>query len=162
MKSTNQSRRSFLGAASLAGTALATGSIAANQASAAGSGIGRKVMGQSPSPLYSQAVAFDRLIFVAGVVGQKPGGGEPISPNFEVQCRQALENLKASVRASGSTMANVLKCTCFLTDGADFPTMNKVYRSFFPDAPPARSTVVVRELVVPGAKLEIDCVTCLK
>ena len=58
-------------------------------------------------------------------------------------------------------MSNVMKCTCFLVDMADFPTFNKIYRTYFPADPPARSTVVVKELVVKGAKIEIDCVTCL-
>ena len=58
-------------------------------------------------------------------------------------------------------MSNVLKCTGFLVESADFGTYNELYRNFFPSDPPARSTVVVKELVVPGAKLEIDCVACL-
>ena len=58
-------------------------------------------------------------------------------------------------------MDKVMKCTCFLTDVRDFPTMNKLFVEFFPTDPPARSTVVVTELVVAGAKLEIDCATCL-
>ncbi|MEK6799711.1 MAG: RidA family protein [Planctomycetota bacterium] len=110
---------------------------------------------------FSRAVKYGGLIHVSGVMGNKPGSLEMASADFEPQCRQTLENLKASVEAAGATMASVLKCTCFLTDAADFETMNKVYKTFFPTSPPARSTVVVKALVLPGGKIEIDCVACV-
>ena len=161
MKSKDESRRAFLGRASVAGAAMAVAGGAVTTASAAEAGKGRRVIGGSPFATFTRAVAFDRVVFVAGVVGHKPGTGKFVSTEFEPQCRQALANLKGSVEAAGSSMAEVLKCNCFLTDVADFATFNEVYKSFFQSNPPARSTVVVKELVVPGAKLEIDCVTCL-
>ncbi len=161
MKTNHQSRRTFLGKASIAGAALAASGGSVATASATGTAQGKRVIGGSPYASFSRAVAFDRVVFVAGVVGQKPGTRELASSGFAVQCRQALENLKASVEASGSSMEKVLKCNCFLTDVADFPAFNKIYVGYFPSDPPARSTVVVKELVVPNARLEIDCVACL-
>lgn len=158
----NGSRRQFLGKVAVAAPAAAVLGGAGSAAMAAGSSGGRRVVGGSPYPTFSRAVAFDRVIFVSGVVGQKPGTRDLASTEFEPQCRQALENLKVSVEAAGSGMDKVLKCGCFLTDVNDFATFNRIYVSFFPKDPPARSTVVVKELVVPGAKLEIDCVTCVE
>ncbi len=155
-----ESRRAFIGRAA-AGVGAAGVIGGATTASASESTGGRRVVGGSPYATFSRAVAFDGIVFVAGVVGQKPGTRELASADFAGQCRQAMANLKASVEAAGSSMDKVLKCGCFLTDAADFPTFNEIYVRFFPSSPPARSTVIVKELVVPGAKLEIDCVVCL-
>ena len=73
------------------------------------------------------------------------------------QTKSTLENVKRVFEMAGTTMANAVKCTVFLIDGADFQGMNQAYREFWPSAPPARTTVIVKGLVVPGAKLEIEC-----
>ena len=67
----------------------------------------------------------------------------------------------AVVDAGGSTMANVVKCSVFLTDVKDFAGMNTVYREFFPKEPPARATVVVAALVSAAAKVEIECIAAI-
>ncbi len=158
----NQGRREFLGKVVVGGPVVAAAAGAgATLASATESGGTRRVVPARPGAPFSRAVLLDNLIYVAGVVGRKPNSKELASRDFRPQCRQAMENLKASVEASGSTMARVLKCNCFLTEVSDFPVMNELFRSYFPSDPPARSTVVVKELVVPGAKIEIDCVAGL-
>ena len=121
---------------------------------------GKKVI-PGNSPNLSRAVGFERMLFVSGVLGVDPQSRKLASAEFEGQCRQALTNLKASVEAGGATLSQVLKCTCFLVEPADFEAFNKIYRDFFPQDPPARSTVVVKELVMAGAKIEIDCVAHL-
>lgn len=154
-----QSRRNFvggLGAAALAGAALAGGRTALAQ-DPRPKRRGKKVTPGSPYPTFSRAVAIDGLVFVSGVLGQKPGTRDLASTDFAGQCRQAMENLKASVEASGSSMDRVVKCQCFLTEQKDFATFNKIYVGYFPKDPPARSTVIVKDLVAAGAKLEIDC-----
>lgn len=161
MASNDGSRRAFLGSVSAAGAALAATGAVASTAEAGSSVQGRKATEARPGAPFSRAVSFNGVVFVAGVVGRAPGQDDIESSGFKTQCDQALKNLKASVEAAGSTMANVLKCNCFLTDIEDFPTFNKIFRGYFPSSPPARSTVIVKELVVPGAKLEIDCVTCV-
>ena len=160
MYTNGESRREFLGKASLAAPMLAVTGVAATTAAADESAPQRRVVSGSPAPFFSRAVAFGKLIYVSGVLGTKAGLRELASADFEGQCKQALDNLKASVEAAGSSMDKVLKCTCFLTEAADFDAMNKVYRTYFPNDPPARSTIAVKELVLAGAKFEIDCATC--
>jgi 2-iminobutanoate/2-iminopropanoate deaminase len=104
----------------------------------------------------SPAVRVGDLLFLSGVTGNKPGGGLA-DGGIEGQTRQALENVKSTLALAGATMADVAKCTVFLTDASSFAAMNQVYREFFPTDPPARSTVVVAALVAPNALIEIEC-----
>ena len=156
-----KTRREFLGAGSIAVPAAVLLGGAAAADAAADTLQDRRAISGRPGASFSRAVAFDRIAFVSGVIAKKPGARGLVSPDFELQCRQVLENLKASVEAAGSNLSLVLKCGCFLTDVEDFPAFNRMFAEFFPSDPPARSTVVVKELVAAGAKLEVDCVTCL-
>jgi 2-iminobutanoate/2-iminopropanoate deaminase len=79
----------------------------------------------------------------------------------EGQTRVALESVKKVFVAAGTTMANTTKCTVFLVNLKDFAGMNSAYKDFFPEAPPARSTVVVVALVSAGAKVEIECIAAM-
>jgi 2-iminobutanoate/2-iminopropanoate deaminase len=68
-----------------------------------------------------------------------------------------LENFRAVLTAAGSSLDRVLKTTVFLRDMADFPRMNEVYARYFPDNPPARSTVQAARLPR-DVSVEIDCI----
>ena len=115
-----------------------------------------------PGGVLSSAVRVGDLVFLSGALGTKPGGGGLADGGIEGQTRQALENIKASAALAGVTMADIAKCTVFLTDVANFQAMNGVYREFFPANPPARTTVVVAALVVEGAVIEIECMAAAR
>ena len=106
---------------------------------------------------YSQAVRVGDLIYTAGQAGLVPGTKEFAGPDIESQTRQTLENIKAILRAGGSCMEHVAKTTVFLIDLGEFARMNAVYAEFFPENPPARSTVQVTALPL-GARVEIEAV----
>jgi 2-iminobutanoate/2-iminopropanoate deaminase len=72
------------------------------------------------------------------------------------ETRQTLENIKRVLEHAGSSMDRVVKCTVFLQDIADYAAMNEVYATFFPEDPPARSTVAGSGLAL-GARVEIEC-----
>lgn len=106
---------------------------------------------------YSQAIRIEGLIFTAGQVGLDPATMELVDGEIEAQTRQVLTNLKHVLECASSALNFVIKTTVFLQDMGDFAKMNAVYAEFFPENPPARSTVQVAALPK-GAMVEIECV----
>lgn len=105
---------------------------------------------------YSQGIHSGNLLFVSGQLGADPVTGE-LGPDTVAQTKQALENLTAVLAAAGFSLGEVVKTTIFLADLADFPLVNGVYAGFFPEAPPARSTVQVARLPK-DARVEIEAI----
>ena len=108
---------------------------------------------------YSHAVAAGDFLFTSGQIPLVPETGKLAGDTIEVQTEQVLKNLEAVLRANGMTFANVIKTTVFITDLADFGTINAIYATRFPENPPARSCVQVAALPA-GAKLEIELIAC--
>jgi 2-iminobutanoate/2-iminopropanoate deaminase len=106
---------------------------------------------------YSQGVRLGDFIFTAGQLGLVPGTKEFAGPEIKAQTRQALENIKGVLEASGSCLEHVVKVTVFLQDMGEFGLMNGVYAEFFPENPPARSAVQVAALPL-GGRVEIEAV----
>ena len=106
---------------------------------------------------YSQAIILDGMVYCSGQVGLDPATGQLVEGDVRTQAQRALQNLSAVLEAAGSSLANVVKTTVFLTDMANFTAMNEIYASFFGDTPPARSTVAVSELPK-GAQVEIEAI----
>jgi 2-iminobutanoate/2-iminopropanoate deaminase len=97
--------------------------------------------GTAPQNLpFSQGIKAGDMVFVSG---QGPIGpdGKVVPGDIRAQTRLTLENFRKVVSAAGSTMDNVVQTTVYLLDLADFPAMNEVYSSFFPEPRPARATV---------------------
>ena len=94
---------------------------------------------------YSQAVRIGDLLFTSGQIALLPNG-ELLEGDVAAQTEQVMKNLQAVLEAGGSSLANAVKCTCFLNDMADFGTINEVYGRFFEGEPPARSAVEVARL----------------
>jgi 2-iminobutanoate/2-iminopropanoate deaminase len=94
---------------------------------------------------YSQAVRSGNLIFTSGSIALRPDGSL-VEGGISEQTVQVMENLAAVLAAAGSSLAQAVKCTCFLADMNDFAPFNAVYARYFPSNPPARSTVEVARL----------------
>ena len=106
---------------------------------------------------YSQAIAAGELVFASGQIALDPTTGQLIEGDVRAQTRQALGNLAAVLEQAGTTLAQVVKTTIFLTTMEHFAAVNEVYGEFFSGEPPARSTVAVAGL--PRAALvEIEAV----
>ena len=125
---------------------------------------GKKIVATEKAPRaigpYSQAVCIDGYVFTAGQVGLDPITMDLVEGGIGAQTRQVLTNLSHVLEASDSGLNFVIKTTVFLQDMNDFAAMNTVYSEFFPDNPPARSTVQVAGLPK-GALVEIECVAFL-
>jgi 2-iminobutanoate/2-iminopropanoate deaminase len=109
---------------------------------------------------YSQAIQTESLVFTAGQVGLDPNTMELVEGGIEAQTRQVLTNLKHVLEKANSGLNFVVKTTVFLQDLGDFIQMNSIYAEFFPENPPARSTVQVAALPK-GALVEIECMALL-
>lgn len=105
---------------------------------------------------YSQAVVAGPFIFTSGQIGINPLTGQ-LRIGIEEQTRQVLANLAAVLEAAGSSMDRIVKTTIFLTDIAEFATVNRIYAEAFSGDPPARSTVQVAALPL-GALVEIEAI----
>ena len=116
--------------------------------------------GGAPEPAgpYSHAVVANGFVYVSGQgpvnlqTGSAPDG-------FEDQVRQTFENLGTILEAAGSGLGDVVKVNAYVTDLTRFARFNEVYREFFAQDPPARTTVGVDLL---GILVEVDCVAVVR
>ena len=110
-----------------------------------------------PGVPFSEAVRVDNLLYVSGAIGMVPGKLELVPGGLQAEGKQALQNLKTTVEANGYTMRDVVKCTVMLADISKWGEFNEVYKSFFTEPYPARSTVEAARLPR-DARIEIDAI----
>ena len=107
-------------------------------------------------PHFSPYVVAGDLVFVSGQLGFGDDGAL-VGKDIEAQTERALHNLEAVLRQAGLARRDIVKATCWITNGEDFARFNAAYAAFFGDHKPARSTVV-SGLAAPGAVVEIEAV----
>jgi 2-iminobutanoate/2-iminopropanoate deaminase len=110
---------------------------------------------------YSQGIRSGGFLFCSGQIPLDPATGKMVGGGIKVQTERVLQNLEAVLTSGGASLRSVVKTTVYLADLADFPAMNGVYGTFFPENPPARATVQVAKLPA-GALVEIDAVASLE
>ena len=116
--------------------------------------------GNAPEPAgpYSHAVVAGDFVYVSGQGPVQPETGE-MPDSFEEQVRQTLNNVRSILEAAGSGLDRVVKVNAYITDLTRFSEFNDVYKEFFQDAPPARTTVATALL---GILVEVDCVAIVE
>src|SRR4051794_22279239 len=114
---------------------------------------GAKAAGQ-----YSHAVIANGLVFVSGQ-GPADPATNIVPDSFVAQVRQTIRNVQTILRGAGAELADVVKVNTYLSDVTRFQEYNEIYKEFFPESPPARTTVG-SQLV--GIQVEIDCVAVLR
>ena len=113
----------------------------------------------APAPLgpYSQAIVAGDTIYVSGQIPLDPATGQLDAESIEAATHRVLKNIGLLLEAGGFTFDNVVKCSIFMADLGQFPAMNAVYGSYFPNTPPARETVQVVRLPM-DVPIEISCI----
>jgi 2-iminobutanoate/2-iminopropanoate deaminase len=106
---------------------------------------------------YSQGIKAGGFVFVSGQVAIDPATQNVIQGDVKAQTERICQNLKAILEAAGSDLESVVKSTVFLRSMEDFAAMNEVYRRYFKNEPPARSTVAVVGLPK-DVQVEIDVI----
>ncbi|HYF94148.1 MAG TPA: Rid family detoxifying hydrolase [Symbiobacteriaceae bacterium] len=112
--------------------------------------------GPKPGGPYTPAIIAGGFVFVSGQVPKKPGTSELVKGDIAAQTRQVLENVKLTLEAAGSSLADVVKVTAHLADMANFAVFNEVYAGYFPEPRPVRTTV--QSVMAPGVGVEVDVI----
>jgi 2-iminobutanoate/2-iminopropanoate deaminase len=109
---------------------------------------------------YSQAVVSNGFAFLSGQIPLDPATAKIVDGDIAEQTERVLENLKAVLKACGTSLTKVVKTTVYLKDMGEFAKMNEVYARYFPENPPARATVEVARLPR-DVRVEIDCIASI-
>lgn len=108
----------------------------------------------SSAPINDAVRAGKHLWLVA--IAEDPLSGEIVEGGIEAQTRRCIDNLAIALKAAGGSLRNLVMVQIFLTDSADAAGMNAVYCEYFTEQPyPVRATVVVKELLAAGLKIEM-------
>ena len=105
---------------------------------------------------FSPAVRVGDMLYLAGQIGTDSTGAL-VKGGIEAETRQTMQNIANVLAKTGSSMDRVVKCTAFLADMKEWPTMNGIYATFFPDNKPARSALGATGLAL-GARVEVECI----
>lgn len=115
----------------------------------------------APKPVgpYNHAVMFNGLLYVSGVIGLDPSTNKMVE-GIQLQTRQVLNSMGHILRQGGSCFENILKITIMLEDITEFAQVNEIYKEYFLQRAPARSTYQVGKLPL-NARIEIDCIAAV-
>ena len=130
--------------------------LAGSTAFAAGKVVSTEKAPKAIGP-YSQAVWAGNLLFLSGQIGLVPETGKMIEGGTLVEAEQIFKNIGAILESQGLGFKDIVKVTVFGMDIKEFPEVNKLYATFFPENPPARSFVQAAALPA-GANIEIEVV----
>jgi 2-iminobutanoate/2-iminopropanoate deaminase len=113
--------------------------------------------GPKPAGPYSHAVVSGGFVFISGQGPVDPETGT-MPDAFADQVRQTLKNVRTILEAAGSGLDEIVKVNAYVTDLTRFQEFNEVYKEFFTNDPPARTTVGTSLL---GFLVEIDCIAAV-
>ncbi len=111
----------------------------------------------APAPVgpYSQAVRAGNYLFCSGQIAIDPKTNQVVLGSVQEQTELVMKNIEGVLKAADATWSQIVKTTIFLTDMTDFPKVNEIYGRYFPENPPARSTIAVAALPK-GVNVEVE------
>ena len=110
---------------------------------------------------FCEAVRYGDILYLSGQIGDTGNSNQLVEGGITEQTRQTMLNIKRVLEENGSSLDQVIKCTCMLTDIKDWAEMSKAYVEFFPNHKPARSAFGTTGLAL-GALVEIECMAYVK
>jgi 2-iminobutanoate/2-iminopropanoate deaminase len=113
--------------------------------------------GPKPVGPYSPAIEYGDLVFVSGQGPMNPDSGQVEKGDVESEMKIVMENVRLLLEAAGSRMDRVLKTTVYLADMQDFARMNALYKTYFTEPYPARTTIQAAALPL-GIHIEIEVI----
>jgi 2-iminobutanoate/2-iminopropanoate deaminase len=144
----SQPRRNFLkGSAAVA----AAGAVTASAQGAPVKKIHYKGAKPKNPPLFSSAVSYGNLLFIAGKGAHYEG-------DIKAHTKTVLEDIKKELENAGSSMDKVLKCNVYLHDLKDYAAMNEAFKGWFGDEPPVRTTIAAAGGIPGNSLIEIDVI----
>lgn len=145
-----ENRRRFLKGGALAAAAAGTAGAVRAQSKPE-----KKVHRRGPKPknppLFSSAVSYGNLLFIAGK-------GAHFEGDIKAHTKRVLDDLQAELENAGSSMDKVLKCNVYLNDLKDYKEMNEVFLGRFGENPPVRTTIAAAGGIPGGSLVEIDVI----
>lgn len=106
---------------------------------------------------FSDATIVNNIVYISGQVGNFPGTDKVVSGGIGAETKQTMKNIESILTAVGSSMDNIFKCTCMLSDISEWSAMSEEYKKFFNKYKrPSRSAFAGKGLAL-GAKVEIEC-----
>lgn len=106
---------------------------------------------------FSEAVRAGDFLYLSGQIGEDPATAKLAAGGIQGESRQTLQNVKRTLEENGASLADVVKCTVFLADIAEWPAFNTIYREFFKKPFPARSALAASGLAM-NARVELECI----
>ncbi|RJQ23172.1 MAG: RidA family protein [Nitrospiraceae bacterium] len=113
-----------------------------------------------PKGPYSQAVIHNGLLYLSGQIPVDTDTGQLVRGAIEEETEAVLNNIRIISEEAGTGLENVVKVTCYLADMEDFARFNDVYKKYFPENPPARTTIQTGKLPL-DVQIEIDAIVAL-
>jgi 2-iminobutanoate/2-iminopropanoate deaminase len=118
----------------------------------------------APAPVgaYNQAILHNGVLYVSGQIALDPDSGELLTGDIETETRRVLDNMGAILEAAGTSFANILKCSVFVSDIENFGRINEIYSEYFDaETAPARALVEVANLPK-YVNVEISCIAAVE